>query len=124
MTKRFTKASVIFAVTLSLGLHWALLQSVAWTGMFLGYAQTSSFQEAFIKTFDGNNPCQLCKAVSEGQQSENRQEFTLPLMKIEALPCVTIIVLAPQKSILIPVPLTSIACIRAESPPIPPPELA
>ncbi|MEQ2008463.1 MAG: hypothetical protein ABMA26_16915, partial [Limisphaerales bacterium] len=85
--KRAAKVAVILAVALSIGLHWALLQSVAWTGMFVSFAQQTTFQEAFTKTFSGKNPCRLCKLVREGQQSEKQQQSLLPLVKIESLPC-------------------------------------
>lgn len=92
--------------------------------MFVGYAQSSSLKEALAKTFDGKNPCALCKAVSEGLQTEKEQKFLLPLVKIEALQSVTVIVLTPQNSTLIPAPIETDAAIRPESPPSPPPESA
>ncbi|NDB77486.1 MAG: hypothetical protein EB141_17905, partial [Verrucomicrobia bacterium] len=85
--KRVAKMAVILAVALSLGLHWALLQSVAWTGMLVTYAQQTSFHEAVTKTFDGKNPCRLCQLVRAGQQSEKKAESLLPMVKIESLPC-------------------------------------
>ena len=87
--KRVAKVAVILAVILSVGLHWALLQSVAWTGMFVSFAQQTTLREAFTKTFDGKNPCRICKLVREGQKSETEQASLLPLVKIESLPCAT-----------------------------------
>ncbi len=122
--KRAAKVAVILAVALSLGLHWALLQSVAWAGMFAGYAQQTTLREAFVKTFDGKNPCRICKLVREGQQSEKTKESVLPLVKIESLPCATVFVLNPPAPLNLPTVSDETALLRAESPPTPPPRLA
>ena len=122
--KRAAKAVVILAVALSVGLHWALLQSVAWTGMFVSFAQQATLQEAFTKTFDGKSPCRICKFVSEGQQSEKAGEPLLPLVKIESLPCVTAFVLTPPAPLSLPHSPDQAASLRAESPPSPPPRAA
>jgi hypothetical protein len=57
---------------LTLGLHWALLQGVAWAGMLITYAQEASLQEAVAKTFDGQHPCPLCKVVKQGREQEKQ----------------------------------------------------
>ena len=124
MFKRVAKFAVILAVALSVGLHWVLLQSVAWTGMFVSFAQQTTLSDAFAKTFDGKNPCRICKLVREGQQSEKARESTLPLVKIESLPCSTSFVLPPPAPpSLLPVH-DEAASPRAESPPLPPPRAA
>ena len=62
---RLFKALVIVALVSSIGLHWVLLQSVAWTSMVVSYAQTGTFREALAKTFDGKHPCPLCKEINQ-----------------------------------------------------------
>ena len=120
--KRAAKVAVILAVVLSVGLHWALLQSVAWTGMFVTFAQQTTLREALTKTFDGKNPCRICKLVREGQQSEQEKASVLPLVKIESVPDAAAFVLLP------PVPFVSLSARdqfglqRAHSPPSPPPK--
>lgn len=64
----------MLVLVLSLGLHWALLQTVAWTGMIVSYSQGASFKEALSKTFDGKHPCCLCKVVQQGRAAEKKQE--------------------------------------------------
>jgi hypothetical protein len=64
----------VFMLVFSLGLHWALLQTVAWTGMLITYAHDASLQEAITKTIDGQHPCPLCKVVEKGRADEKRQE--------------------------------------------------
>lgn len=124
MFKRAAKVAVILTVALSVGLHWVLLQSVAWTGMFVTFAQQATLQEAFTKTFDGKNPCRICKLVRAGQQSEKQHESLLPLVKIESLPCVRAFVLAPPAPLSPPNSFDLAAPTRAESPPLQPPRRA
>ena len=112
---------VVLTLTLSLGAHWAILQTVAWTGMIVSYSRDATFTEALSKTFDGRHPCKLCKFVKEGQQSEKK----LDLPKVEGKkefcfdsnisvpfpPSAFTLVLAPADSGL----------SRTETPPVPPP---
>jgi hypothetical protein len=71
---------VVAALCLSLGVHWALLQSLAWTGMLLSWSQEVSLVEAVKNTFDGEHPCPLCKAVESGQQQAPK---SAPLERIK-----------------------------------------
>ena len=64
----------VTVLVLSLGLHWALLQTVAWTGMLITYARHTSFMEAVAQTFDGQHPCVLCEVIKKGRAEEQKQE--------------------------------------------------
>jgi hypothetical protein len=68
------KIVAVLVLVLSLDLHWALLQTVAWTGMFINYSSDASFKEAVAKTFDGNHPCRLCKAIKKSKSEETKQK--------------------------------------------------
>lgn len=120
--KRAAKLAVILAVALSVGLHWALLQSVAWTGMFVTLAQQTTLREALTKTFDGKNPCRLCKLVREGQQSEQEKASVLPLVKIESVPGAVAFVLLPPIPVVDLPALDQLGPQRTSSPPSPPPK--
>jgi hypothetical protein len=61
-------------LVLSLGLHWTLLQTVAWSGMLISSSRDGTFWEAVVKTFDGQHPCALCKVVTDGRKAEHRQQ--------------------------------------------------
>jgi hypothetical protein len=122
--KRAAKLAVILAVALSVGLHWVLLQSVAWTGMFVTFAQQTTLREALTKTFDGKNPCRICKLVREGQQSEQEKASVLPLVKIESVPGATAFVLLPPVPAVALPELDQLGPQRAHSPPSPPPKAA
>ena len=101
-----------------------MLQTVAWTGMLVTYAQQTSIRDAVAKTFDGKHPCRLCKLVREGQQSEKESPALLPLIKIESMPCATAFVLYPPEPISLPLPADLSAARRVESPPFQPPRAA
>lgn len=60
-------------VVLSLGWHWAVLQTLAWSGMLLQYAQQDGLVAAISKTFDGRHPCRLCQAIEAGRADERSQ---------------------------------------------------
>lgn len=59
---------VVVMLCLTLGLQWTLLQGIAWTEMFISFAQQGSVMEAVEKTFDGRHACPLCLKVKEGSQ--------------------------------------------------------
>lgn len=68
---RFT---VVMLVVLTLGLHWAFLQTVAWTGMLVRYSRSNGVEQAIQMTFDGQHPCTLCHAIQKGRDSERQRE--------------------------------------------------
>lgn len=68
---RFT---TVLVLVLSLGLHWAVLQTVAWTGMIISYSRDASLSEALSKTFDGEHPCPMCKVIKKARAEEKQQE--------------------------------------------------
>lgn len=76
------KATTVLVLVLSLGLHWALLQTVAWTGMILSYSQENSLREAISMTFDGEHPCAMCKVVRESRTAEKEQQKLAPVNKL------------------------------------------
>jgi hypothetical protein len=57
---RLCKLAVVSALVVTLGAHWALLQTVAWVGMIITYSQETTLAEAVEMTFDGEHPCRLC----------------------------------------------------------------
>ncbi|MDX1950644.1 MAG: hypothetical protein SFY81_00585 [Verrucomicrobiota bacterium] len=67
----------------SIGGRWELLQTAAWTGMLISFTKTDSFAVAVEKTFKGDRPCQLCKIVKEGRESEREQEQSVEQVKID-----------------------------------------
>jgi hypothetical protein len=68
---RFT---TVLVLVLSLGLHWAVLQTVAWAGMIISYSRNAFLTEAVSKTFDGEHPCPMCKLIKKGRAEEKERE--------------------------------------------------
>lgn len=125
MSSRLLKLPVVLALMVSIGLHWAFLQSVAWVGMVVSYSQTDSLSVALEKTFDGQHPCRLCHFVKDGQQQEQqKQDAQKPGPKFDA--CLDadhtfVFATAPE---ITASPLTASPCARFSAPPLPPPRLA
>jgi hypothetical protein len=76
---------LILALTTSLGLHWAFLQSIAWVAMLAGNLQTTVFTVAVVRTFDGKHPCPLCKAIAQSKKADKKSEFPALIKKLEFL---------------------------------------
>ncbi len=126
---RFTRGAVVLALCLSVGLQWVVLQGIAWTGMMIKFSQQDSLAEAVSKTFDGEHPCPLCKAVkkgmdasSQGDSSPNTPAGKDPEFKL-TLALVRIPQFAfPQKQSHSWPTAHEVAVIRQEQPETPPPQ--
>lgn len=112
---------IVTLLSLAVGGHWITLQSVAWVGMAVNYSHNSTLREALVKTFNGKNPCTLCKVVQEGKKSEQKQSLLKVETKLDFW-------LARNSALLYPPPPSDVltsegaaARIRTESPPTPPP---
>jgi hypothetical protein len=117
----FARGATALAVCLSVGAHWAALQSVAWGRMIVVYSQHDSLAKAVVKTFDGKHPCDLCKHISSAQNSQKKQD-TGPVAAKPDLICAThgILLIPPQTDFSFLVTTTrAVSCARP--PPTPPP---
>jgi hypothetical protein len=118
---RIGKIFIVLALVATLGAHWALLQTVAWTTMLANNLQSGSFHQAVTKTFDGNHPCCLCKAIAAAKKSEKKSEAVSPTLKMEFPPA------AANFTLISPEPISafSLAEVSAaasfQKPPLPPP---
>ena len=63
---------MVAALACSVGLHWEILQSLAWVKMVVSYSSAAPLKEALQKTFDGKHPCSLCNEIAKGRQSEKQ----------------------------------------------------
>ena len=117
---------VVLLTCLSLGMHWTVLQGVAWTGMFLANLNESTVTEAVEKTFDGEHPCPLCLAVKEGQKQEKDDSKPLAaksVKKFEAVLVVETRLVVPPAEIRSFPRLVSRFDGRSERPSMPPPRV-
>lgn len=79
---------ILGMMCLSLGLHWAVIQGIAWTTMLVSYSQSDGLIQAVTKTLDGQHPCPLCEAVEEGNGKtggKDAAEGRISLKKFEAV---------------------------------------
>jgi hypothetical protein len=73
----------VVLLSLSLGLHWTVVQSVAWAGMLVNRTQAESLSTAIRTTFDGRHPCKLCTAVAAGKAAEKQAPGSQFLPKLD-----------------------------------------
>jgi hypothetical protein len=100
---RLGKLFVVFALAATLGAHWALLQTVAWTTMLANNLQSASMSEAMAKTFDGQHPCSLCKAIAAGKKTEQKNQLMVEKQKLEFPPLQNdFTLIAPSRMDLVP----------------------
>jgi len=111
-------------LALTLGLHWAFLQSVAWVGMFVSFSADSPVGVALVKTFDGKHPCNLCKVVAEGKKAEQQQDTPKLLAKLDLLLVQNSVWLCPPEAAPLATVLVHSNPSRLDAPPSPPPRAA
>jgi len=121
---RFSKLLLVAALAISIGLHWALLQSVAWVSMVVSYAQSAPLGEALSKTFDGQHPCKICKVVKEGKKSEKQQQFQKSAAKIDFFLAQSLVKIFPPVVAPSRAPMCVEMSALISSPPVPPPRTA
>lgn len=122
----FVRLGHIFLIVALLGAtggHWAVLQTIAWADMLRTNLQSETVGTAITKTFDGQNPCKMCKQISAGKTAEKQSDLPLQIKKLEFVSQRPAwLILAPQDFQLLP----ESACIYwsiSQQPPVPPPRV-
>lgn len=120
---RIARLAVVGAICLSLGMHWALLQGIAWTGMLISFASEGAVIEAVQKTFDGQHGCALCHKVKEGRDANHKQpqQTGQSTQKIIAVLVEITTLIPPAGKTISFVPLHEMLVRRTELPETPPP---
>ncbi len=121
MLLRLAKFILVLAVACSIGLHWVILQSVAWTSMLADNLRHNSLAQAVTHTFDGQHPCCLCKAIAAGKKSEKKSEFTPFFKALEFPPAAEDFTLIIPARFALPSAVDFFARTLFEPPPTPPP---
>jgi hypothetical protein len=111
----------IAALCCAIGLHWMVLQSVAWTTMLVAHSKHARLSEAIAKTFDGAHPCSLCHIVSAGKNSEKKSDVQPPGPKIDMIWLARAIRLLPHFAPFEYPVRDFFSSDRRPSPPVPPP---
>ena len=112
---------LIVALLATVGGHWVVLQSVAWTNMLAENLREISVTEAFEKTFDGQHPCRLCTAIKEGKRSEKKSALPLPLKKIEFVSEQPVFIFSPPQLFRVLPECSFTLHDWSSQPPVPPP---
>lgn len=120
---RFAQRGIVLLVCLSLGMHWALLQGIAWTGMLISFASEGTVIEAVEKTFDGQHGCALCAKVKEGRDSDQKQpqQAGQSLKKMDAVLVEITKLIAPSGERISFALIRELMVKRNEMPETPPP---
>jgi hypothetical protein len=79
------RIATIGALCCAIGLHWVVLQSLAWTTMLVDYSKRAPLCQAIAQTFDGAHPCSLCHVVNKGKNSEKKSDLQSPTPKIDMI---------------------------------------
>jgi hypothetical protein len=118
---RLPRMLLVIALASSIGLHWAFLQVVAWTGMVVTYSQTAPVSEAVAKTFDGRHPCKLCKEIANAKKTDRKNDFKIEPNKFEFRFVAVVFIFQAPSSFWLTSDANENARILNYSPPIPPP---
>lgn len=121
MLRLLGRVLLVVALSLAIGLHWLVLQWVAWTAMVVKYSKQQSLGVAICQTFDGDHPCSLCHVVNKGKNSEKKSDVQPASQRIDMI-CST-------RSFRLWAPFARVdyrladifACPTGKSPPVPPP---
>ena len=121
MLARCAKSLLIAALVAVTGAHWAALQTVAWTTMLATNFCHDSMVQAVSKTFDGEHPCCLCKAIAAAKKSEKKSEAVSSALKMEFPPTADKIILFPPEQFNLLSLQNWFAELFSSPPPLPPP---
>lgn len=121
---RLQKWLVVAALVLSIGGHWAFLQSVAWVEMAVNYSKDGSFSQALQKTFDGHHLCKLCKMIRAAKKADSSKDLKINLKKSFDLMAGTGTVFVFESPSIVPQPPVMRLSQRTEAPLLRPPLLA
>ncbi len=83
LVSSLVKIIAVVVLSISLGLHWLVLQTAAWGGMVVRFSQTESLCTAIEKTLDGRHPCQLCRLVQAGRADQSAPTNIRKLIRLE-----------------------------------------
>ncbi len=54
--------------------------------MLVDHVRTESVSQAVTHTFDGLHPCCLCKAIAKAKKTEQKNESSVALVRLEFVP--------------------------------------
>ena len=121
MSRRLARIFVVTLLCGALGLQWLALQSLAWTKMLVINSQKTSLAEAIARTFDGEHPCSLCKAVAKGKSSEKKSSYQASGPKVDLICPARVAATARRFAVLSYARIDIVALSSRPRPVVPPP---
>jgi hypothetical protein len=121
---------MIFVIMCTSSSHLAVLQVVAWTGMFVENVQGGDLEEAIWRTFDGQHPCSLCHAIEDAALDAGADDEggapppPIQVLDLKLLPLDRVALLPPAPVRLGIERAVLFRAARACLPAVPPPRLA
>ena len=106
----------------TLGLHWVMLQSLAWMSMTVSYTGEASVYAAVKKALASETTCVLCRVVDAGKKADQNAPTIIVAHELEGLtPGLYPMVARPDTPCLVDGPLVAFHA-RPNAPPTPPPQ--
>ena len=65
MRSPLTRLLVLTSFLVSMGMHTAVIQAVAWAKMTVDFARRDTIATSLEKTFDGRHPCPICCSLKK-----------------------------------------------------------
>ena len=121
MLARPGKILMVIALVTTVGLHWTLLQTIAWTGMLADHLCNESLSQAVSNTFDGQHLCPLCRAIAAAKKSEKKNEAAAFTIKFEFPPANETVSLPAPPSLPRIASINTVLKLCPQKPPVPPP---
>ena len=120
--QRLTTTISIPLLAITLGLHWVMLQSLAWVSMTISYTGEASVYAAVKKALDSKTACVLCRVVDAGKKAEQDDPTIVVAHELEGLtPGLHPKVARPDTFCLEDGPSATFRA-RPNAPPTPPPQ--
>ena len=120
--QRLATTISITVLAFTLGLHWVMLQSLAWVSMTISYTGETSIYAAVKKALDSETTCVLCRMVDAGKKAGQDDPAIIVAQELEGLsPGLHPIVSRPD-TFYHENGLLAALLSRANAPPTPPPQ--
>jgi len=114
MFTKLVRFFVMLPLICSIGLHWFLLQSVAWVSLIVSYSQLGKLGDANSTTFDVKHPGKLSKSIEQGRKSERSSDSKDCLREGEKL---DLVLLGARQELRPPPSMASILLVPGCQPP-------
>jgi hypothetical protein len=123
LRRPLVRLTVVLMLGTTLGMHWAVLQGMAWTAMFMKQVQSLPVSVALSYTFDGEHACEWCRVVRDGKAEEKARQESRMTVKLEGvLPPISLVACQMEETLDLGSRRASTGgLIRREPPPLPPP---